>query len=127
MPVRQEIDVGREVVVVVFSGEVTLAEVRANLEAFRRDSRVRPHFRTLVDCSEAVVVGSGFDDAIVLADFYRSANATPMTGRTALYAPQRNAVYGALRQFHAVIGEEGRMRVFTELAEARAWVGLLPA
>ena len=125
MPARYEVDVESGVVFAFYWGEVSDDEGRSILTAMRRDPRIQSHFRTLVDCSEALTMGSGFGGTASLVDFYRSAGSGPRTVRVAFYAPRRNAVFGALRQFQMMAGgDEGPIRVFTDLAEARAWVGL---
>lgn len=127
MPGRYEVDVESGVVFAFYWGKVSGEEGQAILAAMRRDPRVLPHFRTLVDCTAAVSLGGAFGETMELVEFYRSAESGPRTTRVAFYAPRRDAVFGALRQFQMMAGgEDGPIRVFTDLAAARAWVGLPP-
>lgn len=127
MPSRFQIDGERGVAFVFYWGKVTLDDDLAGIKALREDSCVQPHYRTLVDFSRVETMDCGFDKSMSLIDAYRSGWTGPRTARVALYVPQRNAVYGVVRQFAAMAGGEGRVRLFTDLAEARAWVGLPPA
>lgn len=94
----------------------------ARIRAFSRIS-------ALVDYAEATGIGddSGYDRFAEYVEFYRSAGNGPRTARIALYIPERSAIFGALRQFLAMAGDEERHRIFTDMNEARAWVGLPPA
>ncbi|MDX9860753.1 MAG: hypothetical protein RBS99_07520 [Rhodospirillales bacterium] len=126
MPVHNRIDFENEVIYSVYSGTVTAAEVRAAIASTRTDPRMRPEFRTLVDCSAVTAVELYFDDTAAVAEF-SAADAMPqMTGRLAFYVPHRNAVYGALRQFQALSKPLDRVEVFTDRNAARAWIGLPP-
>lgn len=125
MPSRYEVDTEREVVFSFYWGIVTEEESLEVLRAFREDPRIQSHFRTLVDCSEVAAMGGPFDEKRPLVDFYRTGEGGPRTARVAFYRPLRDAVYGALRQFQLMAGgDEERIRVFTDLAEARMWIGL---
>jgi len=118
------IDAERGVIFSFYSGTVTVDEVRATIAAARADPRVRPEFRTLVDCSAVTSINLWFDEAVAVAEF--SDAAAPMTGRLAFYVPRRDTVYGALRQFQALSKTPGRIEVFTERGAARSWIGLPP-
>lgn len=126
MPARYEVDVENGVVFAFYRGQITFDDGRALITAIRQDSRVRPDFRTLVDYAEATGVGDvgDYDRFAEYVEFYRSAGSGPRTARVALYVPERSAIFGALRQFLVLAGDEARHRIFTDLAEARAWVGL---
>jgi hypothetical protein len=104
---------------------VTQEESLRVLQAFRDDPRIQSHFRTLVDCSRVETLGGPFGETRELVDFYRSEGSGPRTARVAFYTPRRDAVYGALRQFEMMAGgHERQMCVFTDMAEARMWIGL---
>lgn len=125
MPAHNRIDFENGVIYSVYSGTVTVDEVRAAIASARVDPRVRPEFRTLVDCSAVTSVELRFDDAAAVAEF--SVDAMPqMTGRLAFYVPHRNVVYGALRQFQALSKTPNRIEVFTDRNAALAWIGLPP-
>lgn len=126
MPACYEIDVEREVVFASYWGLVTLEEARAILKDVRSDPGFQPHFRVLADFTRATELGEGFADTASLVGFYRLSRGAVASGRVAYIASRRDAVYGTLRQFQAMIGEENRMRVFTDPAAARVWVGLPP-
>jgi hypothetical protein len=128
MPVRYEVDVEREVVFAFYGGKITFDDGRALILSIRGDPRVRPHFGTLVDYTEATGLGDdgGYDRFAAYVEFYRSAGTGPRTARVALYVPERSAIFGVLRQFQMIAGNEERLRIFTGLAEARVWVGLPP-
>lgn len=127
MPTCYEIDVEQEVVFASYWGVVTLEEARTILRNVREDPGFRPHFRVLADFTRAEELGEGFGDTTALASFYRLSQRTTATGRVAYIVSCRDAVYGTLRQFQAMVGEENRMQVFIDPAAARVWVGLPPA
>lgn len=126
MPTRYEVDIERGVAFIFYWGDVTFDDDLTVIRMLRQDARVQPHFRTLVDCTRVTTMDCGFDRGMSLVEAYRSGWSGPRTARIALYVPQRNAVYGVLRQLEAMAGADGRLRLFTDLAEARAWVGLPP-
>lgn len=121
-----DIDAEKGVIFSFYAGVVTVDQVRATIAAARADPRVRPEFRTLVDCSAVTSIELWFDETVAVAEFSASDEMAPMTGRLAFYVPGRNAVYGALRQFQALSTPPGRVKVFTERNAARAWIGLPP-
>lgn len=127
MPTRYEIDEALQTAFSCCWGVLTIEESLAAMRTRRVDPRFRPHFRTLVDCTRVTTMDRGFDRGMSLVEAYRSGWSGPRTARIALYVPQRNAVYGVLRQLEAMAGADGRLRLFTDMAEARAWIGLPPA
>lgn len=126
MPVRYEVDVDRGVVFAFYWGEVTIDDDYTLIRSIREDPRIEPQFRTLVDCTQVVTLSNAFDKTMTVVDSYRSAWAGPRTAKLALYTSEHDAIYGHLRQFLAMAGAEGRIRLFTDMAEARAWIGLPP-
>ncbi len=124
MAASYQIDVERGVIFSTYSGTVTLDEVRAVMAEARADPRVRPDFRTLVDCSAVTDHRLWFDETVAVVEFGASDAVPRMTGRLAFYVPERNAVYGALRQFKTLSGDAGRIEVFTDRNAARSWIGL---
>lgn len=126
MAASYRIDVERGVIFSSYSGTVTLADVRAAMAAARADPRVRPEFRTLVDCSAVTDHRLWFDETVAVVEFIVSDALPRMTGRLAFYVPARNVVYGALRQFKTLSGNDGRIEVFTDRNAARSWIGLPP-
>lgn len=126
MAASYRIDVERGVVFSSYSGTVTLEEVRAVMAEVRSDPRVRPEFRTLVDCTAVTDHRLWFDETVAVVEFSASDTLPRMTGRLAFYVPGRNAVYGALRQFKTLSRGEGRIEIFTDRNAARAWIGLPP-
>lgn len=127
MPARYEVDVENGVVFAFYWGRRAQEDDRNLMTAIREDPRIQPHFRTLVDYTQVtgLSTGGGYEQFEKFADLYRTVGAGPCTARVALYVSQRNALYGALRQFQTMVdGDAKRLRVFTDLAEARAWAGL---
>ena len=126
MPVRYEVDVAREVVFAFYWGKITFDDGRGFIVSVREDPRVQPHFRTLVDYAEATGLGEagGYDRFAEYVEFYRSAGNGPRTARVALFVPERSAVFGALRQFLMMVNTDGHIQLYTDMNEARAWVGL---
>lgn len=123
MPVRYEIDQKLETTFTYYCGKVTQDEVLAHVRARRADPRYRPHFRTLIDCSGAMA-NLRFGDTSKVAEFCHSHSVPPATGRMAFYVPEQKAVYGTLRQLQVLLEPQNEVRVFTDLAEARTWLGL---
>jgi hypothetical protein len=119
MPMRYDVDVENGVVFIFYWGVKVIDDDRDLLTAVRQDPRVQPHFRTLADYTQVTgVEGSGsYDHFAKLAESYRSIAGGPRTARVAIYVPERNVVYGALRQFQIMVGDETRLRI---------WVGLPP-
>jgi hypothetical protein len=126
MPAYNRIDVENGVIYSVYSGTVTADEVRGAIASARADPRVRPEFRTLVDCGAVASIELRFEETAALAEFSATHASPQMTGRVAFYVPQRNAVYGALRQFQALSKSPDRVEIFTDRNAARAWIGLPP-
>lgn len=124
MTTSYRIDVERGVIFSSYSGTVTLEEVRATMAEVRANPSVRPEFRTLVDCTEVTDHRLWFDETVAVVEFCTSDALPRMTGRLAFFVPERNAVYGALRQFKTLSKDEGRIEVFTDRNAARAWIGL---
>jgi len=126
MPASFKVDVEHEVIFSVYTGKVTVDEVRANVVAIRKDPRVKGHFRTLADWSKAASVDSRFGETTGFSNFYSSDDILGMTGRVAIYIPERIAVYGVLRQFVSLMEAPGRIAIFADMEEARRWLGLPP-
>lgn len=126
MTASYRIDVERGVIFSSYSRTVTLEEVRATMAEVRANPSVRPEFRTLVDCTAVTDHRLWFDETVAVVEFSASDALPRMTGRLAFYVPERNAVYGALRQFKTLSRDEGRIEVFTDRNAARAWIGLPP-
>jgi hypothetical protein len=126
MATSYRIDVERGVIFSSYSGTVTVDEVRAIMAEVRANPCVRPEFRTLVDCTAVTDHRLWFDEAVAVAEFITSDALPRMTGRLAFYVPERNEVYGALRQFKTLSNNDCRIEVFTDRNAARAWIGLPP-
>lgn len=126
MPTYYDVDIDLEVVHSVISGDVTADDLRDNMFSIHHDPRVQPHFGTLVDLSRVISLDMDFEALAALSDFYFSDAVPRMTGRLAYYVPERDVIYGLTRQLHALLNDEDRIEVFTDMAKARDWLGLPP-
>ncbi len=123
MPSYYEVDTELGVVYSVVSGDVTLQDLRDNMVAIHNDPRVEAHFRTLIDGSRITSMDADFEGLTELSDFH-AGSVRKLTGRLAIYIPERGVVYGQTRQFHALLRDRDRVEIFTGLDEARAWLGI---
>jgi hypothetical protein len=115
------IDTERGVVLTKMEGVVTDDELLVIQRELRDDPRFRPDLNTLVDATEVTV-------AKLTANGLREAGQASPFGagsRRALVAQAGGVVYGMARMFEMLADlEPVTTRVFDNLAEAKAWLGL---
>lgn len=120
MPATIEIDTENGIVFMTVTGTLTDAEMLAIQAAARADPRFQPHFRRLADMR-------GVDKVELTVDGIRKLagrNISGPGGKRAIVATQA-LVYGFSRMFE-MLTDTGAddTRVFTDIAEARKWLGL---
>ena len=123
LPVRYEIDVERGLSVVVCDGTVDGAEIAAVSQALLGDPGYARVTRQLADLRGCTAVDVPSNE---LRDLARHVAASDRREgvRLALVAP-RDAVFGMARLYAAHREPSGmEVRVFREMAEAEAWLGL---
>jgi hypothetical protein len=124
MPIALDVDEERNVLVSRATGELGVDELIAYMAELKRETRLRPGYRSYVDFSAAdpsridaaairrvVDVASGFDPAL-----------GPV--RVAVFAPS-DLAFGLARIYAALVESLQReVRVFRDAADARAWLCL---
>ncbi len=110
-------------VITVFAGAVGDDEVLAHVESLIADGRVRPGFREFADCRRVTLEGDLTSNGLRRVAEFEVTSPLPAGGRLAFVAPP-GVVYGMGRMF-SVFAEDTReeIRVFTEPADACAWLG----
>jgi hypothetical protein len=119
MPARFTLDSGKRVVSVTFEGLWSVRDVADYFEDLKRDSEFDSRFFELADLTEVVSSDVDFQAATMLSridPFSRS-------GKRA-FAATKAAIYGILRMYQMVRGEEYSMAIFRTLAEAKQWLGI---
>jgi hypothetical protein len=119
MPARFTLDSGKRVVSVRFEGLWSVQDVADYFEDLKRDSEFDSRFCELADLTEVVSSDVDFQAATMLSridPFSRS-------GKRA-FAATKAAIYGILRMYQMVRGEEYSMAIFHTLAEAKRWLGI---
>lgn len=119
MPARFTLDPGKRVVSVRFEGLWSVRDVVEYFEDLRRNASFDSRFFELADLTEVVSSDVDFQSATMLAridPFSRS-------GKRA-FAATKAAIYGILRMYQMVRGEECSMAIFRTLAEAKRWLGI---
>jgi len=119
MPARFTLDLGKRVVSVRFEGLWSVRDVAEYFEDLKRDNGFDSRFFELADLTEVVSSDVDFQAATMLSridPFARS-------GKRA-FAATKAAIYGILRMYQMVRGEEYSIGIFRTLAEAKRWLGI---
>ena len=119
MPARFTLDVAKRVVSVRFEGLWSVRDVADYFEDLKRESGFDARFFELADLTEVVSSDVDFQSATMLS---RIDPFSP-TGKRA-FAATKSAIYGILRMYQMVRGEEYSMGIFRSLPEAKRWLGI---
>jgi hypothetical protein len=116
---RETLD-GRDIHVVMLSGEVNVPDVLVLIDQLNALAREQPSFELLVDESEAKASLIGPLDLRKLAQAW-SESAASKRARIAIFAPTP-VIYGLNRMVQSFGAGEGRLKVFKSRAAATAWL-----
>jgi hypothetical protein len=121
MSVHHAIDEERKIVLTVFRGDLTDADLRAHQLALSANPRFHPSMRELVDLR--AVTDVSVSSAILNASAGWPLHAPE--ARRALVAPT-DLLFGLFRMYQTHLGEVGasQLGVFRELGQALQWLGL---
>ena len=120
MPYTYEIDVERQLVVVVFSADATLAEAEAAMTQVHADPRHLLRFSRVYDC-RAVTRLPPLGELRGVAELFRRRVDPTVDARRAIVA-RGGAPYGLGRMLQTLLDLIGlELQVFTDLDEATAW------
>jgi len=124
MPFERAADLDAQVLIVIFKGEVTGADLAAETADQIRNPPMEPPYNSLYDLREACFVG---DLAELKAHAHRISSADWPRGQRCAQLVRHSATFGLARLFGArADGGPVEYRVFTDANEARDWVGLPP-
>lgn len=120
MPIDYTIDRDNGIVLVTWSGDVTIDELRRHLNAMLADPEALALRRSLSDVRRATLLFTGAELASLVATVL-----TPTLGnagwKLALIVAQ-TAQYGMSRQFHVFAGPSSKSSIFFDRETALAWL-----
>jgi hypothetical protein len=119
MCVTSFVDVPNRIVVTLFSGSVTIDDVKASCQGIKANPEFHPDFRQFIDLSKASELHLHYQDLNQLAEvsdpFSRDAKRA-VVGPTALS-------FGIGRMYEIIVNSPG-FQVFRSQPEALAWLGI---
>jgi hypothetical protein len=120
MPATYHIDADKQVVLSTATGCFTDADIFEHDDRLRADPLFQSHFRQLLDGRGVEVV------EITTEGVRRMAARNPFGGGAKrAFVADRQIMYGYARMFEMLTEREQQdIRVFTDMAEARQWLGL---
>lgn len=120
MPIDYRIDTARGVVFTVADGPFTDEAALDHQRRLTVDPAFRPNMAQLSDFSRATLeLSTAAVRSLAIGNPFGPGS------RRALVIPGRDARYGMARMFQLLTEEQGpELRIFEDLAEARAWLGL---
>jgi hypothetical protein len=120
MSFSYQIDCDRGIVFTSYFGRLTDRDIVGHLNGLRSDPRFQPHFRQLTDTRVVDRVD------ITTNAIRRIADENPFgpDAKRALVA-RDPLIYGLTRMYEGLVDSNGEeTRVFTDMLEARAWLGI---
>ncbi len=119
MGVASFVDPERKVVLTVFSGVVSIDDVKSSCASIKANPEFRPDFHQLIDLSNASKLDLHYDELNILAEVH-----DPFSdkGRRACIGP--NSVSFGIGRMYQMILNNPAFRVFRSEREAINWLGL---
>ena len=124
MPCTYTIDSRRKLVITTASEVLTTAEAYAHQNSLAADTRFRPDFNQLLDCTEVKKFEIANEDVRNLAQrnfFGPTVRRAVVVSSTFLYGVAR-----MLATFRDLAGGKEEIQIFQDRAEALAWLGVPP-
>jgi hypothetical protein len=124
VPLTYTIDPARGLVLTTAAGVVTDADVLAHLDALAADPRLAAVTAELADArgvTDPAVTSPGLWQAVLREE----RAGPPLSARRLAIVAAADAVFGMARVYQQLADGSGtRVRVFRDMAAARAWLGL---
>ena len=119
MCVTSFVDPSNRIVVTLFSGSVTIDEVKSSCKGIKANPKFEPDFRQFIDLSKASELHLHYQDLNQLAEV-----SDPFSGdaKRALVGPTALS-FGIGRMYEIIVNSPG-FQVFRSQSEALAWLGI---
>ena len=126
MPVTHHYDARARVLIVRLLGEVTDDDVLQYAREATESPVADPRHHELIDCREVEVPAARTQTLRRVARMFQEAERAP-SGVKIAFVTTSDAAYGLARMYQALRDlSPVEIRVFREMVEARAWLGLPP-
>ena len=118
MPAHYVIDAENRIVLTIFRGVLTLREAAEQSAKLSADPGFDPDFSELVDFNGVSEVQMGYADfrSLLAIDPFST------TSKHAFVVSSPNSVYGTVRMYHTMRGDDALVEIFKTTTEAINWL-----